>query len=119
VSSVSRWRDSGHPGRAVDTARGQQALDAAVIALLDDARSWRLAGMRKRRGLTQEHVAARAGASVARASGPRAVTPPPGTSSAASPPPLAAPSSSSPTSATTSSRSPDRPPPQLPLPRPC
>ena len=52
---------SGHPERAVETARGQQALDAAVIALPDDARSRRLAGMRKRRGLTQEHVTAQDG----------------------------------------------------------
>jgi transcriptional regulator with XRE-family HTH domain len=36
--------------------------------MLDDARGWRLAEMRKRRGLTQEQVAARMGISVARVS---------------------------------------------------
>jgi len=68
VSSVSRWRDSGHLERAVATAGGQHAFDAAVAAMLDDARGWRLAELRKRRGLTQEQVAARMGVSVARVS---------------------------------------------------
>jgi DNA-binding XRE family transcriptional regulator len=44
------------------------AFDAAVAAMLDDARGWRLAEMRKRRGLTQEQVAIRMGVSVARVS---------------------------------------------------
>ena len=68
MSGVSRWRHSGHLERAVATADGQDALDAAVTAMLDDARGWRLAEMRKRRGLTQEQVAARMGVSVARVS---------------------------------------------------
>jgi transcriptional regulator with XRE-family HTH domain len=34
--------------------------------MLDDARGWRMAEMRKRRRLTQEQVAARMGVSVAR-----------------------------------------------------
>jgi transcriptional regulator with XRE-family HTH domain len=34
----------------------------------DDARGWRLAEMRKRRGMTQEQVAVRMGVSVARVS---------------------------------------------------
>jgi len=68
MSSVSRWRDSGHLERAVETAGGQEAFDAAVTAMLDDARGWRLAEMRKRRGMTQEQVAARMGVSVARVS---------------------------------------------------
>jgi DNA-binding XRE family transcriptional regulator len=68
MSSVSRWRDSGHLERATETAGGQQAFDAAVAAMLDDARGWRLAEMRKRRGLTQEQVATRMGISVARVS---------------------------------------------------
>jgi hypothetical protein len=54
VSDVSRWRDSGHLERAVETADGQEAFDAAVAAMQDDARGWRLAEMRKRRGMTQE-----------------------------------------------------------------
>jgi DNA-binding XRE family transcriptional regulator len=68
VSDVSRWRDSGHLERAVETAGGQEAFDAAVTAMLDDARGWRLAEMRKRRGMTQEQVAVRMGVSVARVS---------------------------------------------------
>ena len=37
MSSVSRWRDSGHLQRAVATAGGQEAFDAAVAAMMDDA----------------------------------------------------------------------------------
>ena len=68
MSSTSRWRDSGHLERAVTTAGGQQAFDAAVTAMLDNARGWRLAEMRKRRGLTQEQVGARMSISIARVS---------------------------------------------------
>jgi DNA-binding XRE family transcriptional regulator len=50
------------------TAGGPEAFDAAVAAMLDDARGWRLAEMRKRRGMTQEQVALRMGISVARIS---------------------------------------------------
>jgi hypothetical protein len=42
MSGVSRWRDSGHLERAVETAGGREAFDAAVAAVLDDARDWRL-----------------------------------------------------------------------------
>ena len=68
MSNVSRWRDSGNLERAVATAGSQRAFDAAVAAMLDDARGWRLAELRKRRGLTQEQVAARMDVSVARVS---------------------------------------------------
>lgn len=68
MSGVSRWRESGHLGRAAETAGGQEACGAAVAAMLDDARGWRLAELRKRRGMTQEQVAARMGVSVARVS---------------------------------------------------
>src|SRR3984885_9094247 len=68
MSGLSRWRDSGHLERAVETAGGQEAFDAAVTEMLDDARGWRLAELRKRRGMTQEQVAARMGVSVARGS---------------------------------------------------
>ena len=68
MSGVSRWRDSGHLERAVETAGGPEAFDAAVTAMLDDARGWRLAEMRRRRGMTQEQVAVRMGVSVARVS---------------------------------------------------
>jgi DNA-binding XRE family transcriptional regulator len=68
MTSTSRWRDSGHLERAVATAGGPQAFDAAVAAMLDDARGWRLAEMRRRRGLTQEQVATRMGISIARVS---------------------------------------------------
>ena len=40
----------------------------AVAAMLDDACGWRLAEIRKRRGMTQEQVAVRMGVSVARVS---------------------------------------------------
>src|ERR1700678_1206242 len=39
-----------------------------VSAMLDDARGWRLAELRRRRGLTQEQVAVRMGVSVSRVS---------------------------------------------------
>ena len=68
MSGVSPWRDSGNLERAVETAGGQEAFDAAVAVMLDDARGWRLAEMRKRRGMTQDQVAARMGVSVARVS---------------------------------------------------
>ena len=50
MSNVSRWRDSGHLERAVQAAGVQERFDAAVAAMLDDARGWRLAELRKRRG---------------------------------------------------------------------
>ena len=68
MSSVSRWRETGHLERAVATAGGQEAFDDAVKSMLDDARRWRVAEMLKRRGMTQEQVAARMGVSVARVS---------------------------------------------------
>ena len=68
MNSESRWRDSGHLERAIATAGGPEAFDAAVAAMLDDARGWRLAEMRKRRGMTQEQVATRMGISVAQVS---------------------------------------------------
>ena len=64
----SRWRDSGHLERAIESAGGQEAFDAAMTAMLDEARGWRLAEMRKRRGMTQEQVSVRMGVSVARVS---------------------------------------------------
>jgi DNA-binding XRE family transcriptional regulator len=68
MSSVKRWRDTNHLQRAVDTAGGQDAFDAAVGAMLDEARGWRLAELRKRREMTQEQVATRMGISVPRVS---------------------------------------------------
>jgi DNA-binding XRE family transcriptional regulator len=68
MSDVSRWRNSGNLERAVQTAGGQEPFDAAVAAMLDEARGWRLAEMRKRRGMTQEQVATRMGISIARVS---------------------------------------------------
>jgi len=68
VSEVKRWRDTDHLERAVQTAGGQDAFDAAMGAMLDEARGWRLAEMRQRRNMTQEQVAARMGVTVARVS---------------------------------------------------
>ncbi|GAA0731525.1 hypothetical protein GCM10010199_48050 [Dactylosporangium roseum] len=68
MSGVKRWRDTDHLDRAVKTAGGREAYDAAVGAMLDEARGWRLAELRKRREMTQEQVASRMGVSVARVS---------------------------------------------------
>lgn len=68
MSGVKRWRDTGHLDRAVETAGGSAAFEAGVDSMLDEARGWRLAELRKRREMTQEQVAARMGVSVARVS---------------------------------------------------
>jgi DNA-binding XRE family transcriptional regulator len=68
MSGVKRWRDTQHLGRAVENAGGPDAFEAAVDAMLDEARGWRLAELRKRREMTQEQVASRMGISVARVS---------------------------------------------------
>ena len=68
MSSVKRWRDTDHLQRAVDSAGGQEAFDTAVTEMLDQARGWRLAELRKRREMTQEQVATRMGISVSRVS---------------------------------------------------
>jgi DNA-binding XRE family transcriptional regulator len=68
MSSVKRWRDTDNLQRAVETAGGQEAFDAAIGQMLDQARGWRLAELRKRREMTQEQVAARMGISVSRVS---------------------------------------------------
>jgi transcriptional regulator with XRE-family HTH domain len=52
----------------VETEGGPEAFDASVQAMLDQARGWRLAELRKRRGLTQAEVAARMDVSTARVS---------------------------------------------------
>ncbi len=59
VDTITASRDREHEGTA---------FDAAVTSMLDDARGWRLAEMRKRRGMTQEQVAVRMGVSIARVS---------------------------------------------------
>jgi hypothetical protein len=41
MSDVSRWRDSGHLERAVETAGGQQAFAAAVAAMLQAGGTYR------------------------------------------------------------------------------
>lgn len=66
--SVKRWRDTRHLEQTVENAGGQEAFDAAVDSMLDEARGWRLAELRKRREMTQEQVASRMGVSVARVS---------------------------------------------------
>jgi DNA-binding XRE family transcriptional regulator len=68
MSEVRRWRDSGHLERAIETAGGRDAFDAAIGQMLDEARGWRLGEMRKHRGLTQDQVAARMNLTVARVS---------------------------------------------------
>lgn len=68
MNSYRRWRDSGHLERAVETAGGPQQFEDEVVQLRAEAQGWRLAEMRKRRGLTQIQVAERMGISVARVS---------------------------------------------------
>jgi DNA-binding XRE family transcriptional regulator len=68
MAEVKRWRDTDHLERAVETAGGRDAFDAAMGQMLAETRGWRLAEMRKRRGMTQEQVATRMGVSVARVS---------------------------------------------------
>jgi len=68
MSGVRRWRDTGHLDKAAETAGGRDAFDSSIGRMLDEARGWRLADMRKRRGLTQEQVADRMGISTARVS---------------------------------------------------
>lgn len=68
MSEVRRWRESGHLDKAIDSAGGREAFDAAMGRMLDEARGWRLGEMRKHRGLTQEQVASGMGVSVARVS---------------------------------------------------
>jgi hypothetical protein len=36
MNEAARWRDSGHLERAVETAGGQKAFDAAVAGMLAD-----------------------------------------------------------------------------------
>jgi ribosome-binding protein aMBF1 (putative translation factor) len=68
MSEVRRWRDTGHLDRAIETAGGQDAFDVAIGRMLEETRGWRLAEMRKRRGLTQEQVAERMNISASRVS---------------------------------------------------
>ncbi|MEW2588928.1 helix-turn-helix transcriptional regulator [Micromonospora aurantiaca] len=68
MSGVKRWRDTTHLDRAIDTAGGPRVFEAEVGEMLDHARGWRLAELRKRREMTQEQVASRMGVSVARVS---------------------------------------------------
>ena len=37
MDNVSRWRDTGHLERAVATAGGREAFDAAVAAMLENS----------------------------------------------------------------------------------
>lgn len=68
MSGTKRWRDTEHLERAVETAGGAAAFEAGVGEMLDQARGWRLAELRKRREMTQEQVATRMEISVARVS---------------------------------------------------
>ncbi|MEU6740632.1 helix-turn-helix domain-containing protein [Streptosporangium sandarakinum] len=68
MSSYRRWRESGHLERAVETAGGPERFEAGARRLEDEARAWRLAEMRRRRGFTQDQVAERMGVSVGRVS---------------------------------------------------
>lgn len=43
MGAVRRWRASGHLERAVETAGGQEAFEASLRQMLNEADSWRLA----------------------------------------------------------------------------
>jgi hypothetical protein len=47
VTGVSRWRESGKLKRAVESAGRQESFAVAVSAMLEEARGWPLAEMRK------------------------------------------------------------------------
>lgn len=68
MSGFKNWRDSGHLERAVESAGGPEVFEAGVEKMLDEARGWRLADVRKRLGFTQAEVARRMGVSVSRVS---------------------------------------------------
>ncbi|WP_129662912.1 helix-turn-helix domain-containing protein [Phytoactinopolyspora endophytica] len=68
MSGYRKWRDTDHLDRAVETAGGPGAFDDEVRRLRDQTRGWRLAELRKRRGLTQGQVARRMSSSVSRVS---------------------------------------------------
>lgn len=68
MTTYRRWRDSGHLEEAIELAGGPEAFMAGVQRMRDQAQGWRLAEMRKRRGLTQAQVARRMEVSVARVS---------------------------------------------------
>jgi DNA-binding transcriptional regulator YiaG len=68
MSGVRRWRDTDHLEKAVQAAGGEEAFAAAVEQMQNESSGWRLAEMRKRRGLTQAQVAARMNLSVGRVS---------------------------------------------------
>jgi hypothetical protein len=57
MSDLQRWRGSGHLEHAIGAVGRQEAFDAAVSAMLKNARGWRLAELRQRPGITQEQVA--------------------------------------------------------------
>jgi DNA-binding XRE family transcriptional regulator len=68
MSGHRRWRDTDHLERAIETAGGPEIFDDEVQRLRDQARGWRLAELRKRRGFSQAQVAHRMGISVSRVS---------------------------------------------------
>ncbi|NYI07982.1 helix-turn-helix domain-containing protein [Allostreptomyces psammosilenae] len=68
MKGLARWRDSEHRQRAIERAGGPEAFQQGVQRLADEARAWRLAEMRKDRGLTQQEVADRMGVTKGRVS---------------------------------------------------
>jgi DNA-binding XRE family transcriptional regulator len=62
------WRASGHPERAAELAGGPEEFEAGAGRILDRARAWQLAELRKERGFTQAQVAERMGVTAGRVS---------------------------------------------------
>ncbi len=46
MSETRRWRDTSHLDRAIDTAGGRDAFDAAIAQMLHEAHGVRLADVR-------------------------------------------------------------------------
>jgi DNA-binding XRE family transcriptional regulator len=68
VTGFVKWSESGHLGRAVTLAGGEDEFLRGVQQMLDEARAWRLAEMRQERGFTQSQVAERMGVTKGRIS---------------------------------------------------
>lgn len=68
MKGFTRWRDTEAYKRTVEDAGGIEAFKEASRRMLDEARGWRLAELRKDRDLTQAQVAERMGVTKGRIS---------------------------------------------------
>ncbi|MGP4109992.1 helix-turn-helix domain-containing protein [Streptomyces sp. 4N509B] len=68
MTGFVKWSESGHRERAEELSGGPEAFLEGAAQLLARTRAWRLAEVRRERGLTQEQVAVRMGVSKGRVS---------------------------------------------------